>query len=96
MVYSVVVADNFHYMDPDEIYTLGEYSDAGAALEAARRIVNEYLESVYREGMSAGELWGSYQCFGEDPVIVAHGEDKVEFSGWGCARERCAQMCQAA
>jgi hypothetical protein len=93
MAYGVMVADNFHYMDPDEIYRLGDFSDAGAAIEACRRIVDKCLESVYRPGMSAGELCAGYTCFGEDPFIVCTDLAPVSFSAWDYARERCAQIC---
>lgn len=95
MPYVVMVDDNFHYMDEDERYMLGEFADAGVAIEHCRRIVNEYLESAYKPGMQSSELWGSYTSFGEDPFIRSEDVTPVRFSAWDYARERCAAMCGA-
>ena len=95
MPYKVVVADNFHYMDPDEIYTLGEFATADLALEQCRRIVDEYLASDYEPGMSAAVLFFRYQSFGEDPIVVGGESDEIKFSGWDYAKTRCDEICSA-
>ena len=73
MPYVVMVDDNFHYMDEDERYRHGEFSDAGVAIEHCRQIVDEYLESALKPGMSAEELWDSYKSFGGGPVHPERG-----------------------
>ena len=93
MGYKVLVDDNFHYMDEDERYCAGEFPDAESALADCRRIVDECLESAYRPGMSAAQLWEGYVGFGEDPFIVSVGSPEVKFSAWDYARQRCALMC---
>jgi hypothetical protein len=90
MPFKVIVADNFHYMDESENYELGTFASLELAIEAAKRIVDEYLVSAYTSGMSAAELYDSYVNFGEDPHIVAEGS---AFSAWTYARERCDIMC---
>ena len=44
MSYKVFVDDNFHYMDKDDRYFLGELDTAGAAVAACQKVVNEVLE----------------------------------------------------
>ena len=93
MSFKVIVADNFHYMDESENYEHGTFASLELAIEAAKRIVDEYLVSAYTSGMSAAELHHSYVSFGEDPYIVAEGATGVLFSAWTYARERCDVMC---
>ena len=95
MPYVVLVDDNFHYMDEDERYRHGKFSDAGVAIEHCRQIVDEYLESALKPGMSADELWDSYKSFGEDPFIQSLGVAPVRFSAWDYAHGRCADLCRA-
>lgn len=90
MKYRVCVDDNFHFMDESERYELGEFESQEEALAAAKDIVDRGLETVYKPGMSAEELFGNYTMFGEDPFIVP--EDS-EFSAWEYARKRCFQIC---
>lgn len=94
MAFKVVVADNFHYMDESENYELGEYPSFELAVEAAKRLVDQYLVSVYKPGTNATELYSNYISFGEDPYIVAPGQQGASFSAWDYARERCDLMCQ--
>ena len=95
MAYRVMVDDNYHYMDESERYQHGEFATLDAAIEAARKIVDEYLESAWKPGMSADELIASYCQFGEDPFIVAPGENiaGVPFSGRDYARQRSPEIC---
>ena len=93
MPYVVMVDDNFHYMDEDERYKLGEFAEAGVAIEHCRRIVDEYLESAYKPGMQSSELWDSYVSFGEDPFILSVDATPVGFSAWDYGRGRCAEIC---
>jgi hypothetical protein len=97
MNYKVLVDDNFHYMDDSERYELGEFLTLDEAIEASRKIVDEYLLSVYKPGMTAAELLESYTSFGEDPFISTKepSQTGVLFSAWGYATARCAEMCQS-
>jgi hypothetical protein len=92
MPYVVMVNDNFHYMDADERYLHGEFDDPDVATERCRRIVDEYLASALKPGMTAAELWESYMAFGEDPFIVSKGVPPASFSAWGYAKERCEAL----
>jgi hypothetical protein len=92
-LFQVFVDDNFHYMDENERYRLGGFSTREAALEASRRIVDEFLESTYRPGLTADELWELYMMFGDNPFVVAADGTVCKFSGWDYARERCRVLC---
>jgi hypothetical protein len=78
MSYKVFVDDNFHYMEEEHRYFLGEFDTSEAAIAACQRVVNEFLEETYEPGMSASELLTKYVFFGEDPFIM--GGD-IRFSG---------------
>jgi hypothetical protein len=89
MSYKVFVDDNFHYMDEEHRYLLGEFDTFEAAVAACQQIVNEFLEEAYKPGMSANDLYKSYTGFGEDPFIV--GAD-VRFSAWDYAKAQSARI----
>ena len=94
MTYRVLVDDNFHHADESERYVLGEFSTLDAAVEASRRMVDEYLLSAYEPGVTAEALFASYTSFGEDPWITAPtAEETVRFSAWDYAKHRCDEMC---
>lgn len=92
-VYTVLVDDNFHYMDADERYEHGSYSSLEEALQEAKMMVNRFLEGAYEPDMTADELFEKYTCFGLDPFIQSNTEDKFTFSAWGYAKERCQEIC---
>jgi hypothetical protein len=93
MPYDVVIHDNFHYMDPSERYGSGRFATAQDAATHCRQIVDEYLLSALKPGMSADDLWSNYTMFGEDPFIVGVDAPSVRFSAWDYARERCDVLC---
>jgi hypothetical protein len=84
----VMVDDNFHFMDEDSRYCLGEFDNEAEALAAARQVVDRFLLENYKSGMTAEELWEGYANFGEDPWISNH-----SFSAWEYARKRCLVIC---
>jgi hypothetical protein len=96
MTYAVFVDDNFHPMDESERYALGEFETLRAAIEAAQKIVDDYLLSAYQPGMTAQALADSYTSFGEDPFIVETPRQAggVLFSAWDYARRRCEEICR--
>ncbi len=94
MSYTVLVDDNFHYMDESQRYTLGEYPSLAAAIQACQAIVDDFLLSALKPGMTAGRLYSQYTAFGEDPFIIPPpGEPPRPFSAWDYARERCQALC---
>jgi hypothetical protein len=86
--YTVRVADNFHYMDEEESYTLGKFSSLDEAVTRYRQIVDDFLSLNHREGMTAKELFDQYKMFGEDPYVV----EGAEFSAWKYAEKRCNEI----
>jgi hypothetical protein len=94
MPYTVMVDDNFHYMDEDERYEYGTFATLEEALAACRKLVDEWLAYNHKPGMTAVELYQQYTSFGEDPYIIAPYEARgVTFSAWDYARERAAVLC---
>jgi hypothetical protein len=77
MIYKVFVDDNFHYMDVEHRYFLGEFDTAEAAVAACQKVVNEVLEEFYKPGMTADELTKLYCLFGEDSFVM---DSSVHFS----------------
>ena len=98
MTYKVFVDDNFHYMDESERYALGEYINLQEAIEVCKKIVDEYLMSAFKPGMTAQELNFSYTSFGEDPFILTSPatESGILFSAWDYARQRSKELCESA
>lgn len=90
--YQVFVDDNYHHMDEEERYKHGEFATFEEALTACKTIVDECLQSMYKEGMTAGQLYAVYTGFGEDPFIVGESVP-FRFSAWDYAKERCSQIC---
>jgi hypothetical protein len=93
MTYKVFVDDNFHYMDESARYHLGDFDSLEAALTACKRIVDEFLNSSYRPGMTSAELLTQYAFYGEDPFVFA-GDGIVYFSARDYALERIREICR--
>lgn len=91
-MFTVRVADNFHYLDDSETYTHGEFSTWAEAVEAARAIVDRCLAEYYQPGMAADTLLSKYKSFGDDPFVIPV-PDGEGFSAWDYAEERCAILC---
>lgn len=90
--YQVFIADNFHYQDETENYKSGDFDSFEEAVNACKKIVDEYLQRNYKAGATADELYQNYINFGEDPFIV--GEPALyKFSAWNYAKKRCSQIC---
>ena len=87
--YVVFVDDNFHYMDEDERYRLGEYQTYEEAVQACQAIVDEFLASEFKPNVTAAKLYAQYEQFGEDPFIVP---DEKKFSSWEYARKRSHEI----
>ena len=90
--YTVLVDDNFHYMEESERYTFATFTSLEAAIDACRRIVDEFLDKSLKEGqLSAKAMYGGYVAFGPDPFIQTDDPTikGVSFSAWTYAREQC-------
>jgi hypothetical protein len=89
--YVVYVDDNFHYMNEEERSKSGGYATLEEAVSKCQRIVDEFLESAHKPGMSSKELYDQYCMFGEDPFIRGPASD---FSAWDYAKRRCDELCR--
>jgi hypothetical protein len=97
--FRVYIADNFHFMDPDDPpYLHGSFPTLEAAIGFCKGRVDEDLEGLRNPSSStstrphtAAELYSLYCSFGEDPWISGPGTG-VLFSGWDYAKERCAEL----
>ena len=94
MGYVVMVEDNSHFMDAESRFRLGEFAEADTAVAQCRRIVDEFLRSNYRSGMSAEDLNYSYVMFGEDAYICCVDTPDVTFSAWDYAWEQSNLLCR--
>ncbi len=92
-MYEVRVADNFHYMDLSEIYTLGSYSSWQDAVAAAKAVVDRCLAEYLEQGVTADALFEHYTMFGDDPHIHPVPEGEIIFSAWDYAKQRCLALC---
>jgi hypothetical protein len=88
--YTVYVDDNYHYMDENERYKLGEFDDCAAAIAACKEIVDEFL--LENRGKSE-DLYVTYVMFGEDPFIKSDDPD-CRFSARDYARERSRELAK--
>ena len=93
--FTVLVNDNYHYQDEDERYKLGEFDTVEAAIDACRKLVDEYLGDTCKDSVppvtSAEGLYQSYTRFGPDPFVVG-AEEHVPFSAWKYARQRSQEI----
>ena len=97
--YSVVIDDNWHYMDMEHRLKFGPYSTAEEAVAACRKIVDDWLELYKEPGMTTEALYERYVCFGPDPFVVptksATAVDKAlwQFSAGNYAEKRAKMLC---
>jgi len=93
--YTVMVDDNFHYMDPDERWEYGTYPTIDEAMAMCRQLVDSWLADHHKPGMTAAELYEQYSFFGDDPFIVGleGSDERVPFSARDYARARVEIIC---
>lgn len=90
--YTVMVDDNFNYMDKDERYKYGEYDTYGEAAFECKRIVDEFLYNAIMHGTDRKDLYKTYMMFGEDPFVVipdVPGSENEHYSAREWAKKRC-------
>ena len=91
--YSVYVDDNFHYMEEEERYKLGDFATLDEAIAACKRLVDAFLKDETTRDSPAAERYQQYTNFGPDPFIVSDDPAAAEqrFSAWSYAEKRCAE-----
>ena len=80
-------------MDESERYELGSYPTLEAAMQAAKGVVDSFLASECKPGMTADELYKLYMTFGDDAFVIGPEQSVINFSSWDYARERCEELC---
>ena len=92
MKYELYVDENYDYMDEDERYKAGEFDNLDDAVEAAKKIVDDFLLSALnkRPYISAEELYSIYTRSGEDPWIHPNYSN---YNSWDYAKVRCRKLC---
>lgn len=94
MKYELYVDDNYYYLDEDERYKAGEFDTIDDAITAAKKIVDDFLLSIYqkRPYISPAELYAAYKQSGEDPWIHPTYSD---YNSWDYAEARCREICES-
>ncbi len=78
-------------MDESERYGSGEFETYEGAVAKCKAIIDGFLDSAYKPGMTAEQLfYGSYTMFGEDPFIV--GPEVGDFYSWEYAEQRSKEL----
>ena len=95
MKYHLRIYDNFHYGDETEAYNHGGYATYEEALSAAQSIVDDFLRSNWKKGMTSDELMAQFLLYGEDPIIVPDDSDAHErFSARTYANICAIEICE--
>jgi (p)ppGpp synthase/HD superfamily hydrolase len=95
MKYHIRVYDNYHYADESEAYNHKTYVTYEEAEQAAKEIVNEFLEHNWSRGTKPDILVAQYCLYGEDPTIFPkENPDGKHFSGRKYAEESAKIICQ--
>ena len=68
--YTVMVDDNFHYMDEEHRYKYGEFSTYEKAVAACKKVVDEELRDMLKQGVRLEALSATWSLYGSDPFVV--------------------------
>jgi hypothetical protein len=92
--FTVMVDDNYHYMDGDSRYTAGKFDTWEEAVTLAKKIVDETISPAINDGLSPEGAVSNYRHFGEDPWIIGNGAvpEGESFSAWSYAEEPAFQL----
>ena len=92
--FTVMVDDNYHYMDGDSRYTAGKFDTWEEAVALAKKIVDETVIPAINDGLSPEDAISNYRHFGEDPWIIGNGAvpEGQSFSAWSYAEKRAFQL----
>src|SRR5205823_10002951 len=69
--FRVLINDNAHYMDESERSDDGVFANADEAIAACKAIVDDELNTMWKPGTTATELYELYVAFGPDPFVVS-------------------------
>ncbi|MGB0749236.1 MAG: hypothetical protein ACPGO3_10850 [Magnetospiraceae bacterium] len=72
--YTVYIDDNFHYMDESQRSNSGVFATFEEAVAKCKRLVEDELEDMRRQGVAPEELSATWALYGSDPFIVGGDE----------------------
>ncbi len=90
--YEVWASDPFHLTGAPEKYRVGRFASCADAVAACERLVDDFLASRYREGMTREEMLAEYYSEGTEPYIVSL-DPGCSFSARRHAEARAASLC---
>ena len=90
-IWTVMVSDNFHYMDSTKTWRRGEYRNYQDAVSVCQKMVDDCLEEYRPQCETPDKLYDHYLSHGDDPYIVPD-KNEHRFSAWAYARTRCDVM----
>lgn len=70
MSFHLRVYDSFHYSDESEADDIGHFETYEEALVEAKAIVDKFLASNWKSGITPEKLFAQYDDFGDDPSII--------------------------
>lgn len=80
-------------MDRGAEYNSGTFDTYEEAVTKCKAILDDFLESAYKPGETAEQLYDTYVMFGETPIIW--GKNLGSFDSNVYARERCEQITKS-
>ncbi|GAB4527492.1 MAG: hypothetical protein Fur0018_13150 [Anaerolineales bacterium] len=96
MVYTVIVCDLFHDLDPDHEQVVSGFPSAEAAIEYARRRLRSSIEEMRTPGITPEALREQWRTFGEDcrvigpqGVVYTASQDLARFLAEPASPEAC-------
>ena len=90
--FTVLIDDNYHFMDEDERATGPSFATYGEAVSWCQTFLERHLEELAKPGMSAADLIAGYRSFGDDPWITPEPEG-THFSAWDFVEEIAERVC---
>ncbi|MFA6423683.1 MAG: hypothetical protein WCV83_00015 [Candidatus Magasanikbacteria bacterium] len=86
-IYTVKVADNFHYMDDSESYTYGDFETYDEAVAVCKAIVDEDFAGYVAKNIPPEKMYDNYTGMGSDPWIFPDPVGQPRFSAWTYAKQ---------
>ena len=95
MTYFVEVLKNVHGGEGD-VRHIGDYKTLEEAVKESEFMIDKFLISNFRFGMTVAELFAVYQKNGDVPFIFSDGDKTINVGGFNhfkYAMMRCNEIC---
>ena len=76
---------------------IGNFPTLEAAIKAAQTLVDDFLLTKHRPGMTASDLYSIYESSGEVPVIFSDADFTISvgsFNHFQYAMRKCSEICR--